>query len=419
MAVSSSACLTSCLTTSFVCAAAGDRGLETRAGIEHVPGKLVHKFKHGGVRNQIDLLGSADEQRRYAKHGCRVHKAKYANRMFYMKLSMAKVAGHRHGFVQLYRAGIWCSIERDTAFKGLFDRITLVSDAQLARAEALLSGRKEWPGVRATLIALRNYTDVFLQDLVEWVDHPVMGADYHAATGRFPFLLQKNWQHVNWVRFVKASHDKAATLRLMDLHAANQRIADFQAGQLGQQAPVTPETPQQLPPVQQLPPPMQQEWQLAPPVQEPPLAATIDLVQAVPNILTAPPYANWSAAALYARYNEPQKPGVPSLREVMVHQGHLNWARPGKDRKAVMWMQKFWSRIRCEVNAGKELQQALQDAQDEYDMWCVENRAKKAKLVDGEKCNVRSGFKAWVEDEGILVALGVFEKDVKQPVATA
>ncbi len=63
-----------------------------------------------------------------------------------------------------------------------------------------------------------------------------------------------------------------------------------------------------------------------------------------------------------------------------------------------MWMNKFWSRISCEVNAGKELQQALKDAQEEYSEWGSQHRAKRAKLM-GEKCGGRKGFKAWVEDE--------------------
>lgn len=78
-------------------------------------------------------------------------------------------------------------------------------------------------------------------------------------------------------------------------------------------------------------------------------------------------------------------------------QGHIDWARPGKDRKAALWMNKFWSLICCEVNAGKELQQALKDAQEEYSKWGSEHRAKKAKLMEG-KC-ARKEFKAWVEDE--------------------
>ena len=61
-------------------------------------------------------------------------------------------------------------------------------------------------------------------------------------------------------------------------------------------------------------------------------------------------------------------------------------------------MNKFWSRICCEVHGGKELQQALADAQEEYKRWGAEHRAKRAKLMEGEK-SVRKGFKAWVEDE--------------------
>lgn len=146
----------------------------------------------------------------------KVHKASYSSRTWVPKLAMVKVAGHRDGFVQLYRAGIWCSIEQDAAFKGLFDNITPVSDAQLAEAETFMEGRREWAGLRATLVALRNYIDVILQDLVAWCVHPVMGADYLAATHRFPFLAAKDRQHNDWVRFVDASCKKAAALRDAD-----------------------------------------------------------------------------------------------------------------------------------------------------------------------------------------------------------
>ncbi|CAL8463016.1 g2550 [Coccomyxa elongata] len=131
-------------------------GLERRAGVPHISGKLMHKIKHGGVRAHVDSLGHIEEARRYAKHGGKVHEASYSNRTWVPKLAMAKVAGHRDGFVQLHRAGIKCSIEQDAAFKSLFDRITPVSDSQLAEAEALMEGRQEQAGVRATLVALRN-----------------------------------------------------------------------------------------------------------------------------------------------------------------------------------------------------------------------------------------------------------------------
>ncbi|BDA41777.1 hypothetical protein COCOBI_02-5710 [Coccomyxa sp. Obi] len=167
-------------------------GLEHRAGVQHADGKLMHRIKHGAVRSHIDSLGSEEEARRYAKHSGKVHEASYSNRTWVPKLAMAKVARHRDGFIQPYRAGIWCSIEQDAAFKGLFDRITPVTDAQLAEVEVLMEGRAEWAGVRATLVALRNYSDVILQDLVEWCAYPVMGPDYLAATDRFPFLATKD-----------------------------------------------------------------------------------------------------------------------------------------------------------------------------------------------------------------------------------
>ncbi len=65
-----------------------------------------------------------------------------------------------------------------------------------------------------------------------------------------------------------------------------------------------PQTPPGLPPVQQLP---------ANP------AAIVDLIQEVPGALAAPG-GGWTAAALYARYSEPLKAGVPSLRKGMVQQ---------------------------------------------------------------------------------------------------
>ncbi|CAL8464505.1 g4040 [Coccomyxa elongata] len=163
-------------------------GLEQRVGVERVEGRLMHRIKHGALRSHLDSLGSDEEARRYAKHSGKVHEVSYGNRTWVPKLVMAKVAGHRDGFVRLYRAGIWCSLEEDTAFKGFFDRITPVTDAQLAATEALMEGRREEANVRATLVALRNYTDVILQDLVEWCVHPIMGPDYLAAWRRFPFL---------------------------------------------------------------------------------------------------------------------------------------------------------------------------------------------------------------------------------------
>ncbi|CAL8472230.1 g11772 [Coccomyxa elongata] len=276
------------------------KGLEHRAGVQHVDGKLMHRIKHGAVRSHVDSLGSNEEAKRYAKHGGKVHEASYSNRTWVPKLAMAKVAGHRDGFVQLYRAGIW---------------------------------RARDPG------RLRNYTDVILQDLVLWCDHPDMGADYRAATDRFPFLAAKDPQHADWLSFCDASKAKALAL---------------------QTAEGAPQTPPMPPPVQR-PPAVQQP----PPVQELPVAATIHLVQVVPDALKAPP-GGWTTAALYERYSKALKDGIPSLREIMVHQGHLGWARADKDRKDAQWMNKFWSRICCEVNTGKELQQALKDAQEEY-----------------------------------------------------
>ena len=292
-------------------------GLQQRAGVEHVDGKLVHRIKHGAVRRHIDCLGSEEEARRYAKHSGKVHEASYSNRTWVPKLAMAKVAGHRDGFVQLYRAGIWCSIEQDAAFKGLFDRITPVTDAQLAEAERLMEGRNRWPGVRTTLVALRDYTDVILQDLVEWCAHPIMGPDYLAATDRFPFLAVKDRQHADWLRFCTASSAKAAALRNAD------------GGGCSTSAPDTP---------------------------TPAICATA-VVRGAADTCTAaatcgtaatPPAVDrdarsgrlhqphqggarrpgrstggWTAAALYARYGEPLKAGVPSLKEIMVQQvGH-------------------------------------------------------------------------------------------------
>ncbi|CAL8462837.1 g2371 [Coccomyxa elongata] len=257
--------------------------LDLKVFMRHTKNKPPHAYhdntikmiKHGAVRSHIDSLGSEEEARRYAKHSGKVHEASYSNRTWVPKLAMAKVAGHRDGFVQLYCAGIWCSIEQDAAFKALFDRITPVTDEQLAEAEALMEGRREWAGVRAMLIALRNYTDVIPQDL-----------------------------------------GKAAALRAAD----------------GGTAVQVPQTPPGLPLVQQLSPVEQLT-----PVQQLPAnpAAIVDLIQEVPGALAAPG-GGWTPAALYARYSDPLKAGVPSLREVMVQQGHLDWARPGKDRKAAV-----------------------------------------------------------------------------------
>ena len=178
-----------------------------------------------------------------------------------------------------------------SAFKGLFDRITPVSDAQLA--EAFMEGRRSWAGVHATPVALRNYTDVILQDLVEWCAHPIKGPDYLAATDRFPFLAAKGWQHADWLRFFSVNSAKAAVMRVADRQAALQE----------------PQTPPGLRPVQQL---------LANP------AAIIDLIQEVPGAPAAPS-GGWTAADVYARYGEPLKAGVPSLKGSMVQQvGHSN-----------------------------------------------------------------------------------------------
>ncbi len=223
----------------------------------------------------------------------KVHEASYSNRTWVPKLAMAKVAGHCDGFVQLYRAGIWCSIEQDAVFKRLFDRITPVSNAQLTEAEAFMEGRRSWAGVRATPFALRNYTDVILQDLVEWCAHPIKGPDYLAATDRFPFLAAKGWQHADWLRFFSVNSAKAAVMRVADRQAALQE----------------PQTPPGLRPVQQL---------LANP------AAIIDLIQEVPGAPAAPS-GGWTAADVYARDGEPLKAGVPSLKGSMVQQvGHSN-----------------------------------------------------------------------------------------------
>ncbi|CAL8463017.1 g2551 [Coccomyxa elongata] len=203
-----------------------------------------------------------------------------------------------------------------------------------------------------------------------------MGPDYLAATDRFPFLDAKDRQHAEWFRFCIASTAKATVLRDADLGAA----------------PQVPQTPPALPPVQQLAvqlPPVEQLL----PVGQPPLglAANINLIKEVPGALAAPS-GGWTAAALYARYSEPLKAGVPSLREIMVQQGHIDWARLRKDEKVALWRNKFWSCICCEVHGGKELQQALKDAQDKYDGWGSMHRAKMAKLM-GDKC-ARRGFKA-------------------------
>ena len=83
--------------------------------------------------------------------------------------------------------------------------------------------------------------------------------------------------------------------------------------------------------------------------------------------------------------------------------GHIDWARLQTTKKAAQWMNKFWSRICCEVHGGKELQQALEDA--EYKQWGAKHRAKRARLMDGEKSG-RKGFKAWVEDEVLPATSG-------------
>lgn len=132
-------------------------GLEQRAGVEHVENKLMHRFKHGAMRCHIDALGDEDAAHRNAKHSGKVHEASYSNRTWCPKIAMAKVAGHSGGLIQLYRAGIWCSIEKDAAFKGLFDRITPVSDERLAAAERLLEGRSTWAGVHGAAQLHRHH----------------------------------------------------------------------------------------------------------------------------------------------------------------------------------------------------------------------------------------------------------------------
>lgn len=63
-------------------------------------------------------------------------------------------------------------------------------------------------------------------------------------------------------------------------------------------------------------------------------------------------------------------------------------------------MIKFWSRICCEVHAGKELQQAPEDAQKEYEEWSSpEQKRTRAKMMEGVKVTEKKGFKTWVEDE--------------------
>ncbi|CAL8464503.1 g4038 [Coccomyxa elongata] len=78
-------------------------------------------------------------------------------------------------------------------------------------------------------------------------------------------------------------------------------------------------------------------------------------------------------------------------------QGCLDWARQMKDKRAAMWMNKFWSRICCEVHSGKEQQQALEDAEKDYKIWSSPEQTLKRKR-DGE-CEARKGFKSWVEDD--------------------
>ncbi len=162
-----------------------------------------------------------------------------------------------------------------------------MTDAQLAEAERLMEGRNRWPGVRTTLVALRDYTDVILQDLVEWCAHPIMGPDYLAATDRFPFLAVKDRQHADWLRFCTASSAKAAALRNADGGGAAPQVPQTpprlpSAPQLSSGEQLTPV--QQLPPVEQLPPRQQS-------TETPGPAACINLIKEVPGALAAPPEA--------------------------------------------------------------------------------------------------------------------------------
>lgn len=138
--------------------------LEQKASFEHVENKLMHRSMHGAVRCHVDALGDKDAAHRYAKHSGKVLEASYSNRTWCANIAMAKVVGHRGGAIQLYSAGTKCSTEKETAFKGLFDRNTLVSDQQLTAAKRLLEGCDRWPGMRATLMAVRTYDDIILQD---------------------------------------------------------------------------------------------------------------------------------------------------------------------------------------------------------------------------------------------------------------
>ena len=65
-------------------------GLEQKAGVEHVHGKLLHRIKHGAIRAHIDSLGNEDAARRFA-HGGKVHEASYSNRTWCPKIMMAKL----------------------------------------------------------------------------------------------------------------------------------------------------------------------------------------------------------------------------------------------------------------------------------------------------------------------------------------
>ncbi|CAL8461824.1 g1355 [Coccomyxa elongata] len=190
---------------------------------------------------------------------------------------MAKVAGHRDGFVQLYRAGIWCSIEQDAAFKGLFDRITPVSDAQLAEAEAFMEGNA---GSGQACVRRRSRCATTLTSSCR-----TWRSGCLAGTSDAPW---------------SATCAAAAIL---------------QSG---------------------------------------------CLIQEVPGA-SAAPSGGWTAAAVYARYGEPLKAGVPSLKGIMV-------------------------------------QQALKDAKRILSEWGSQHRANRAKLM-GEKCGGKKRFKAWVEDE--------------------
>lgn len=278
-------------------------GLEKRVGLRHIPGKMMHRIKHGAIKTHIDTLGNTDAARRLAKHAGKVHEVSYSNRTWCPKLDMAKVAGHRGGLMQLYRAGIWAS--KDAAHKPLFDRITPVTDALVEDVRVLLQGHPREAGVLASLEAVRNYTDVILQDLVELVRHPAMGPDYLAATDRFPFLAARDVQHDAWLRFCRASEAKAAAMRAAD------GAATFQ-----------PQTPPPLPPVLQ---PVQEMVPLAkllPAEQPQPVpAATINIFSIVPDALTAPGSPpKWTCDNLWNLFVEPLKEGLPPLREIIKHQ---------------------------------------------------------------------------------------------------